>query len=120
MTKPVPEFPASPAQLHSIPHEHGMEASDLVIGKIYMLKSGHIMRYHGKWNRGPCLSFRIPSVPIPNVVNSGPSFGADEVLREISEKDIPALKNRVLAGRARNLHEYAAEMEFVIKELSGE
>jgi hypothetical protein len=106
-----------------------MKPEKLRVGKIYMIVGGHIMRYQGTWKRPdkssfysmdsaePACAFRDPSAGVVEPPSGG-SVSAEDVMYEITVKHIPMLRQRVKAGRARNLNRYADEMEFVIKELS--
>ncbi len=108
-----------------------MKAKDLKVGKIYMIVGGHIMRYQGQWKRPdkpafysmdnaePACAFRNPSAGIIDPPGGG-SVAAEDVMYEITAAHIPMLRQRVKAGRARNLHQYADEWELVIKELTND
>lgn len=89
----------------------------LTIGKVYLLKGGNVRRYQGPWGgKGPCLAFRCvqEGVSEPPV---GYSASEEEVLREITGADRDWLTSRRDQARARNLHEDADDMEFVLAEL---
>lgn len=82
-------------------------------GDICLLRGGHVLRYQGLWgNRGPCLAFRSPEEGLcdPPV---GASVGTEDVLRVLSEADVPWLRERHAQLTARGL----SGIEHVITEL---
>ncbi len=94
-----------------------MEQPELKVGTLYMLRGGHILRYHGLYaNKGPCLSFYGPEAPLDGLC-AGYSGSADQVLREITSADLDGLENRRQQLIARNLHTDAATTAFVIAEI---
>ena len=91
---------------------------NLIVGKVYLLRGGYILRYQGPWGgKGPCLAFRCPQegVSDPPV---GYSASVEEVIREVTQADRDWLLTRRDQARARNLHESVADTEFVLQELA--
>jgi hypothetical protein len=94
----------------------------LEVGKIYWLRGGHVLRYHGQWGsenvaelpKGYCGSFRAPSHPV-SAPAVGYSASPEQVLHEVTLDDMEALCRMRDDSKARNLD--ASEIEFVIKEL---
>lgn len=96
----------------------------LEVGKVYWLKGGHVLRYHGLWGSENvaelpphhCGSFRAPSHPV-SAPAVGYSASPDQVLHEVTMADMEALCRMRDDSRARNLDSFADEIEIVIKEL---
>lgn len=88
------------------------------IGSVYLLRGGHVLRYQGLYaNKGPCLAFRGVRAGVSEPP-TGYSASRDEVLREVTEADLPWLKQREAGAAARNLPEDVLDMQHVIKELT--
>jgi len=92
----------------------------LKVGKIYMLRGGHILRYHGPWGgRGPCLAFQTPKEELAGNLDHivGYSASESEVLYQFEKKNIPSLLGRIEDLKARAMFFAAEEIENVVKEL---
>lgn len=96
---------------------------NLTIGRVYLLRGGHLRRYQGLYAgrdgkpKGPCLAFRgvrddhDPSCPV------GSSHDPSEVLREVTEADRPWLLERREQAAARNLQDTADDVTKILTEL---
>jgi hypothetical protein len=118
---PVKKMPEEPESKWAQPQP---QLSEMQVGKIYMLKGGHILRYHGLYSgRGPCLAFQAPGVALPVTPEEAVGYSADisEVLYKMMGKEMIApLKRNVEELKARALVESAREIELVIEELEKE
>lgn len=102
---------------------------NLTRGKLYLLKGGHVMRYHGAWGSterdgfratkpGHCGAYQAPSAELSDVA-VGYSAGADEVIRELGPADLVWLDERFAQLMARNMEAEATEIRIAANEIVG-
>ena len=96
----------------------------LTVGKVYLLKGGHVLRYQGFYcnsngtpGKGPNLAFRCVQEGVTEPA-TGYSAAPGDVLREITAADRDWLKSRRENAQARNLSEDVADMDLVLRELA--
>jgi hypothetical protein len=94
-----------------------VKAEELVVGRIYLLRGGNVLRYTGKFTpTSRCHSFRSPSDE--DWTPSGYSALIEEVTRELKlPEDREFLTNRRMNCEVRNLMDEAARMTLVLDEL---
>jgi hypothetical protein len=103
------------------------ESKQLVIGKIYWLKGGQIMRFQGRFGSdneadiptGYCGAFRPPPDPVMSPA-TGYSVPPSGVLREVTIDDVEALIRKREELLLQHLYAQAGDIAFVIQELKNE
>jgi len=71
----------------------------LVVGAVYLVRGGHLLRYQGLHGSGPCLAFS----PIQDGVPPVSSHDRKDVLQPISTRDLPWIRDRHEQMVARKL-----------------
>lgn len=95
----------------------------MIVGRIYLLKGGDVLRYQGPWGKDSCaplgkhdcLAFADPSQGVSSPA-SGTSIARSYVLQEVTARDIPWLLRREQQQKARGLHAWA-ETRRIIEEV---
>lgn len=108
--------------------DQGFVLAPLRIGKLYLVRGGHILRLQGSWgteNKLPPLeqhysgrynlAMTVPSSPV-SAPASGASVNHDD-LRLLTAQDLAWLPQRAANARARGLEDAALDAEIAIKEL---
>ncbi len=93
-----------------------MKVGTMRVGAVYMVRGGNILRYRGLYtNTGPCLAFGPVTEEGPFDPPVGYSASKEDVLYEITAKDLPWLKDRQNQSVARGLD--VADVKHLIAEL---
>jgi hypothetical protein len=106
---------------------------NLTIGRVYMLRGGHIMRYRGPYEKSAATRRREEQSGIelpPGTYAFGPvsekafdqavghSVYAGDVLYEITADKLDVIRTRRADCAARGLTEDVSEMDFLLSELA--
>lgn len=98
--------------------------SEFMVGKLYLLVGGDLMRYQGPYGgdnyapltSGACLAFSSPLLPVSSPA-VGYSANAERVLKQLTAEDIQWLIARKAALLSRNLTAEAKCVARAIQEL---
>jgi hypothetical protein len=86
------------------------------VGAVYMVRGGHLLRYRGLYsNTGPCLAFGPVTEEGPFDLPVGYSAAKEDVLYEVTVKDLPWLRDRQEQLLARKLP--TEDVQYLIAEL---
>lgn len=105
------------------PYGLDMNLEDLEVGKLYLLRGGHLMRYQGLYAKngkpkGPGLAFRGVRHHHDPAVPTGYSATKSEILRKVTIDDLSWLEVRRDEARARDLEDHALDAQFALDELT--
>lgn len=96
--------------------EQQMTTPSLEIGKVYMLRGGHVLRYLGLYGgEGPALAFGPVQEPAGDPV--GASVAADDVLYEMDKSKMEVIRRRLRDALNRGLERDVEDMLTLVKEL---
>ncbi len=91
----------------------------LIVGKIYLIVGGDIMRYHGTLKGGRVLAFQDVKHGLSDPPQ-GSAVDPKHVLKRISAEDIGWLKARQRSAAFRDLHGEVQMIERVLSELKND